>query len=102
MAAILPQMKYRGAVASCGLAGGTKLETTVIPFIIRGVSLLGVDSVMAPLMRRKVAWARLTKDLPMEKLDGMIQRATLEELPTLGKAILEGKVSGRVVVDLGV
>ena len=98
LAAILPQMKYRGAVASCGLAGGTKLETTVIPFIIRGVSLLGVDSVMAPLMRRKVAWARL----PMEKLDGMIQRATLEELPTLGKAILEGKVSGRVVVDLGV
>nr|WP_298688819.1 MDR family oxidoreductase [uncultured Dongia sp.] len=102
LAAILPQMKYRGAIAACGLAGGTKLETTVIPFILRGVALLGVDSVMAPLMRRKVAWARLTKDLPMEKLDGMIQRATLEELPTLGKAILEGKVRGRVVVDLGV
>lgn len=102
LAAILPQMKYKAAVAACGLAGGTKLETSVIPFIIRGVSLLGVDSVMAPLMRRKVAWARLTKDLPMAKLDAMIQRATLEELPALGKAILEGKVRGRVVVDLGV
>lgn len=102
LAAILPQMKYKAAVAACGLAGGTKLETSVIPFIIRGVSLLGVDSVMAPLMRRKVAWARLTKDLPMDKLDAMIHRAKLEDLPALGKAILEGKVRGRVVVDLGV
>ncbi|MBL8708132.1 MAG: oxidoreductase [Rhodospirillaceae bacterium] len=102
LAAILPQMKYKGAVAACGLAGGTKLETTVIPFIIRGVSLLGVDSVSCPLLRRKVAWARLTKDLPMEKLDAMIERATLEDLPRLGKAILEGQVKGRVVVDLGV
>lgn len=102
LASILPQMKYHGAVAACGLAGGTKVETSVIPFIIRGVSVLGIDSVMCPLMRRKVAWARLTKDLPMGKLDGMIQRATLEELPALGKAIIGGQVRGRVVVDLGV
>lgn len=102
LAAILPQMKYRGLVAACGLAGGTKLETTVIPFIIRGVSLLGIDSVACPTFRRKTAWARLTKDLPMNKLDAMIERATLEDLPRLGKAILEGQVKGRVVVDLGV
>ncbi|WP_374374778.1 MDR family oxidoreductase [Dongia sp.] len=102
LAAILPQMKYKGVVAACGLAGGTKLETSVIPFIIRGVSLLGVDSVSCPIFRRKIAWARLTKDLPMAKLDGMIERATLEDLPRLGKAILDGQVKGRVVVDLGV
>jgi acrylyl-CoA reductase (NADPH) len=102
LAAILPQIKYRGAVAACGLAGGTKLETTVIPFILRGVALLGVDSVACPIFRRKIAWARLTKDLPMAKLDAMIERATLEDLPRLGKAILEGQVKGRVVVDLGV
>lgn len=102
LATILPQVKYRGLVAACGLAGGTKLETTVIPFIIRGVSLLGVDSVACPTFRRKIAWARLTKDLPMAKLDAMIERATLEDLPRLGKAILEGQVKGRVVVDLGV
>ncbi|TDQ82494.1 acrylyl-CoA reductase (NADPH) [Dongia mobilis] len=102
LAAILPQMKYKGAVAACGLAGGTKLETTVIPFILRGVALLGVDSVACPIFRRKIAWARLTKDLPMAKLDAMIERATLEDLPRLGKAILEGQIKGRVVVDLGV
>lgn len=102
LAAILPQIKYRGAVAACGLAGGTKLETTVIPFILRGVALLGVDSVACPIFRRKIAWARLTKDLPMAKLDAMIERATLEDLPRLGKAILEGQIKGRVVVDLGV
>ena len=102
LAAILPQVKYRGLVAACGLAGGTKLETTVIPFIIRGVSLLGIDSVACPTFRRKTAWARLTKDLPMTKLDAMIERATLEDLPRLGKAILDGQVKGRVVVDLGV
>jgi acrylyl-CoA reductase (NADPH) len=102
LAAILPQMKYKGAVAACGLAGGTKLETSVIPFIIRGVALLGVDSVSCPIFRRRIAWARLTKDLPMAKLDAMIERATLEDLPRLGKAILDGQVKGRVVVDLGV
>lgn len=102
LAAILPQVKYHGSVAACGLAGGTKLETTVIPFILRHVSLLGIDSVSCPLFRRKTAWARLTKDLPMEKLDSMIERVKLEDLPRLGKAILDGQVKGRVVVDLGV
>jgi acrylyl-CoA reductase (NADPH) len=102
LAAILPQMKYGGTVAACGLAGGTKVDTTVIPFILRSVSLLGIDSVSCPILRRKVAWARLTKDLPMHRLDAMIQRATLADLPQLGKDILEGKVRGRVVVELGV
>jgi acrylyl-CoA reductase (NADPH) len=102
LAAILPQMKYRGAVAACGLAGGAKLETTVLPFILRGVALLGIDSVLCPLFRRKVAWARLTKDLDLAKLDAMIVDSKLEDLPRLGKDILEGKVRGRIVVDLGV
>ena len=102
LAAILPQIKYRGAVAACGLAGGAKLETTVLPFILRGVALLGIDSVLCPQFKRKVAWARMVKDLDLEKLDAMIHDAKLEDLPKLGKDILEGKVQGRIVVDLGV
>ena len=93
-------MKYRGAVASCGLAGGTKLETTVIPFLLRGVSLLGIDSVMCPRERRQKAWARLARDLPMDQLESMIVPAKLGDLPRLGPEILAGKVRGRVVVDV--
>ncbi len=99
LAAILPQIKYRGSVASCGLAGGTKLETTVIPFLLRGVNLLGIDSVMCPVPLRQKAWLRLASDLPMGKLDKMIESATLADLPGLGGQILAGKVRGRVVVD---
>jgi len=99
LAAILPQIKYRGAVASCGLAGGTKLETTVIPFLLRGVNLLGIDSVMCPVPLRQKAWLRLASDLPMGKLDKMIETAALSDLPGLGGQILAGKVRGRVVVD---
>lgn len=101
LAAILPQMKYRASVAACGLAGGTKLETTVIPFIIRGVNLLGVDSVMCPAEQRREAWRRLSVDLPADKLDAMIEPAKLEDLPRLSKAILDGQVRGRVVVEIG-
>jgi len=100
LAAILPQMKYRGAVASCGLAGGTRLETTVIPFLLRGVSILGIDSVACPAPLRRQAWARLARDMPMDKLDSMIRMAALGELPGLGPEILAGKVRGRVVVDV--
>jgi acrylyl-CoA reductase (NADPH) len=101
LAAVLTQMKYRSSVAVCGLAGGNKLESTVIPFIIRGVKLLGVDSVMSPPDERWEAWTRLARDLPTDKLEAMIVPAKLEDLPALSKQILEGKVRGRVVVEIG-
>jgi acrylyl-CoA reductase (NADPH) len=100
LAAILPQMKYRGAVASCGLAGGSRLETTVIPFLLRGVSILGIDSVACPTTERNEAWARLTNDLPPSKLDATIQVAGLADLLRIGPEILAGKVRGRIVVDV--
>jgi acrylyl-CoA reductase (NADPH) len=101
LAAVLPQMKYRASVAACGLAGGSKLETTVIPFIIRGVKLLGIDSVTSPPDERGEAWTRLARDLPPDKLDAMIVPAKLEDLPALAKRILDGQVRGRVVVEIG-
>ena len=100
LANVLASMKYHGVVASCGLAGGTKLETTVIPFLLRGVSLLGIDSVMCPKDRRQTAWGRLARDLPLAHLEGMIVPASLKDLPRLGGEILAGKVRGRVVVDV--
>ena len=101
LAAVLPQMKYRSSIAACGLAGGNKVETTVIPFIIRGVKLLGVDSVMSPPEERKEAWGRLARDLLPDRLEEMIVPAKLEDLPALSKQILEGKIRGRVVVEIG-
>lgn len=100
LACVLPQIAYRGSVAAVGLAGGNKLETTVIPFLLRGVNLLGIDSVLCPPEERKAAWARLTSDLPMDKLDAMIREVGLGELPALGRDILKGQVRGRVVVDV--
>jgi acrylyl-CoA reductase (NADPH) len=100
MANALVSMKYHGVIAACGLAGGTKLETTVIPFLLRGVCLLGIDSVMCPKDRREKAWARLAHDLPLDHLEGMIVAAGLKDLPRLGGEILAGKVRGRVVVDV--
>jgi acrylyl-CoA reductase (NADPH) len=101
LAAVLPQMKYRASVAACGLAGGNKLDTTVIPFIIRGVKLLGIDSVASPPDERWETWTRLAQDLPVDKLEAMIVPAILEDLPALSKQILDGKVRGRVVVEIG-
>jgi acrylyl-CoA reductase (NADPH) len=100
LAAILPAVRYHGAVAACGLAGGFKLETTVIPFLLRGVSLLGIDSVMCPAEKRRQAWARLARDLPLDKLDAMIVPARLADLPRLAPEILAGRVRGRVVVGI--
>jgi len=100
LANVLANLKYGGGVAACGLAGGTKLETTVIPFLLRGVNLLGIDTVMCPMDRRRQAWVRLARDLPADKIDAMIQKATLADLPRLGAEILAGKVRGRVVVDV--
>jgi acrylyl-CoA reductase (NADPH) len=100
LATVLPQIMAHGSVASCGLAGGAKLETTVIPFLLRGVNILGIDSVMCPIDRRRTAWSRLAKDLPVEKLDSTIQTATLENIAGYAPEILAGKVRGRVVVEI--
>ncbi|WP_284163026.1 MDR family oxidoreductase [Frigidibacter sp. SD6-1] len=100
LARLLGQMKYGASVASVGLAGGSGLPATVIPFILRGVNLLGIDSVMQPYARRVEAWQRIARDLPMAKLEAMIQPAGLADLPALGEAILKGQVQGRVVVDV--
>jgi acrylyl-CoA reductase (NADPH) len=100
LARVLGQMKYGASVAAVGLAGGAGLPTTVIPFLLRGVNLLGIDSVMQPYDNRVRAWARIAEDLPMDKLEAMIQPATLSDLPDLGRDILKGQVKGRVVVDV--
>ena len=100
LARVLGQMKYGSSVAAVGLAGGAALPATVIPFLLRGVNLLGIDSVMRPYQDRVRAWDRIATDLPMEKLEAMIRPAGLAELPDLGAAILKGGVQGRVVVDV--
>ena len=100
LARVLGQMKYGASVAAVGLAGGAALPATVIPFLLRGVNLLGIDSVMQPFENRQRAWQRIATDLPMEKLDAMVHPATLADLPQLGADILAGQVKGRVVVDV--
>ena len=100
LASILPQMKYRGAIAACGLAGGAELNSTVIPFLLRGVKLLGVDSVMCPFDQRKIAWERLTTDLSMDALDAITEVVPLGDLPDLAGQILKGETQGRLVVDV--
>ena len=100
LARVLGQMKYGASVAAVGLAGGAGLPATVIPFLLRGVNLLGIDSVMQPYENRLRAWERIARDLPMDKLEAMIVPAGLEDLPALGKSILKGGVRGRVVVDV--
>jgi acrylyl-CoA reductase (NADPH) len=100
LARVLTQMKYNAPVAAVGLAGGANLPATVVPFLLRGVKLLGIDSVMRPLEDRVAAWSRIAADLPLDKLEGMTERATLGDLPKLGPAILKGQVRGRVVVDV--
>lgn len=100
LARVLGQMKYGSSVAAVGLAGGAGLPATVIPFLLRGVNLLGIDSVMQPYENRVRAWERIATDLPMEKLEAMIQPAKLEDLPRLGADILKGQVQGRVLVDV--
>lgn len=100
LARVLGQMKYGASVAAVGLAGGAGLPATVVPFLLRGVNLLGIDSVMQPYANRLRAWERIAKNLPMDKLEAMIQPATLADLPELGAEILNGQVRGRVVVDV--
>jgi acrylyl-CoA reductase (NADPH) len=100
LATILTQLKYRASVAACGLAGGSDLPATVIPFLLRGVNLLGVDSVMFPREERIEAWQRLARDLPLDKLDRMIETVPLSALPPLASKILAGEIRGRTVVDV--
>lgn len=98
---VLKQMNYGASVAAIGLAGGAAIDGALItPFILRGVNLLGIDSVMQPYDNRLRAWGRIAQDLPMDKLDDMIHPATLADLPELGAAILKGQVKGRIVVDV--
>jgi len=100
LARVLGQMKYGASVAAVGLAGGTALPATVIPFLLRGVNILGIDSVMQPFAARQRAWAAIASGLDMTLLDSMIQPASLADLPALGAAIVKGEVKGRVVVDV--
>ncbi|MXQ07655.1 acryloyl-CoA reductase [Alphaproteobacteria bacterium GH1-50] len=100
LARVLGQMRYGASVAAVGLAGGAALPATVVPFLLRGVNLLGIDSVMQPYENRVRAWERVARDLPMDKLEAMVQPATLDDLPRLGADILKGQVKGRVVVDI--
>ena len=99
LASVLTRLRHGGAVAAIGLAGGSALETTVIPFLLRGISLLGIDSVLCPLERRTVAWERLAAELPREGLESMVREVSLADVIPLGEDILAGKVRGRVVVD---
>lgn len=99
LATVLAQTRYRGAVAACGLAGGTDLPTTVLPFILRNVALLGVDSVSCPTPERDEAWRRLGRDLPTGLLDAMTTVAPLDQVPELAEQILAGATRGRVVID---
>ena len=92
--------QYGGAVAACGLAGGADFPSTVMPFILRGITLYGIDSVMAPIERRIEAWQRLAKDLDVAKLEALTREISLSEAIDVGAQLLEGKVRGRVVVDV--
>ena len=100
LANVLAQTRYGGVVTACGLAQGLDLPGSVAPFILRGITLAGIDSVMRPAPDRVEAWSRLARDLDLGKLDAMTTRATLTDLPRLGAEIMEGKVRGRVVVDV--
>ena len=100
LATILTQLKYRAGVAACGLAGGSDLPATVIPFLLRGVNLLGIDSVMCPRAERADAWSRLARDLPPGRLDAISEVVPLSRLPELAPRILAGGIRGRIVVDV--
>jgi acrylyl-CoA reductase (NADPH) len=100
LATILTQLKYRASVAACGLAGGSDLPASVVPFLLRGVNLLGIDSVMCPRAERLAAWQRLARDLPPDRLAQMTEIVPLSRLPQLAAKILHGAVRGRTVIDV--
>jgi len=100
LANVLSQIKYGGAVAACGLADSMELPASVAPFILRGVTLYGIDSVTAPLNKREVAWRRLAKDLDMKLLEDLSFDLNFNDLPKAAEQILEGKIRGRAIVKL--
>lgn len=99
LASVCASMRYRGVVAACGLAGGLDFPATVAPFILRGVTLAGVDSVMCPRVDRLEAWYRLTQDLDVDKLEFLTEEIGLSQVIDHATALLEGRVRGRMVVD---
>jgi acrylyl-CoA reductase (NADPH) len=100
LAAIVRGLAANGSVAACGVAGGSALNTTVFPFILRGVNLLGVNSVYVSQSDRQLMWERLTRDLPLPLLDSMTQEAPLEAVFELGEKIIGGGVRGRTVIKI--
>ena len=100
LANVLSMTKYRGAVAACGLAAGMDLPSSVAPFILRGVCLLGIDSVMCPIELRKIAWSRLATDLDRAKLAEITHEIGIDEVVAAGAKILAGQVRGRIVVKI--
>jgi acrylyl-CoA reductase (NADPH) len=100
LANILSQTMPEGTVAACGLAQGMDLPTSVAPFILRGVKLIGINSVTASLARRREAWERIARDLDRRKLAALTRHVTLDDVPAVAADIVAGKVRGRVVVDL--
>lgn len=100
LAHVLATLAYGRSVAACGLAGGPQLQTTVLPFLLRGINLLGIDSVMCPAPRRRASWSRLAQLLPGADLDALTTEISLDDLPHYGERILKGQVRGRTVVRL--
>jgi acrylyl-CoA reductase (NADPH) len=100
LASVLRQTRYRGTVAACGLTGGNDLPTTVLPFILRGVTLVGIDSVSCPTDVRTEAWRRLGQDLPTDLLDSLTTVEPLSRVPVLAEDIVAGRIRGRVVIDV--
>src|SRR5262245_37278395 len=100
LAKALAQVKYGGAAAVCGLAGGATFPGSILPFILRGVAMYGIDSVMLPKAPREEAWRRLASHLPLDKRDPTVTAAKLGDLPALAPRILKGEIRGRVVVDV--
>ena len=100
LATLLTQLRQRASVAAIGNAGGIELKATVLPFLLRGVNLLGIDSVMSPPAEREEAWRRIAQEVPLDTLAAMTRRARLADLPDLARQILQGGVRGRIVVDV--
>lgn len=100
LAGLLRTMATAGSIAACGNAGGNELVTTVLPFILRGVNLLGIDSNYCPIDRRRIAWSRLANLLPAEILDSIVQKVQLRDVPAFAAEIVEGRIRGRVVIEI--
>ncbi|MGI8825142.1 MAG: MDR family oxidoreductase [Chloroflexota bacterium] len=100
LAGLLRTMKERGSIAVCGNAGGVDVQTTVLPFILRGVTLIGIESARVPLRDRQIAWDRLAEEVPMGLLEHVARVVPLREVASLSEEILDGRIRGRIVVDL--